>query len=41
MNKVISAYTSLGDMKADECRDWQELPAHERMIAHGKIGLKP
>jgi hypothetical protein len=31
MDKVISTYASLDDMKADEYRDWQELPVHERM----------
>jgi hypothetical protein len=33
MDKVISSYTSLDNMKADEYRDWQELPAHERKSA--------
>jgi hypothetical protein len=33
MDKAISSYTSLDHMKADEYRDWQALPAHERMSA--------
>jgi hypothetical protein len=33
MDKVISTYASLDHMKADEYRDWQELPDHERMNA--------
>ena len=29
MDKAISSYKSLDDMKSDEYRDWQKLPAHE------------
>jgi len=33
MDKVIRKYASLEDMKADEYREWQQLPAWERMKA--------
>jgi len=39
MDKAISTYTSLDDMKSDEYRDWQELPAHERMSAVAELTL--
>ena len=39
MDKAISTYTSLGDMKADEYRDWQDLPDHERMSAVAEMTL--
>jgi hypothetical protein len=39
MDKVIRKYASLGEMKADEYRDWRELPAHERMNAVAEISL--
>jgi hypothetical protein len=39
MDKVIRKYASLDAMKADEYRDWQRLPAHERMNAVADITL--
>ena len=39
MDKVIRAFTSFDAMKADEYRDWQERPAHERMDAVAEITL--
>jgi hypothetical protein len=39
MDKAISSYTSLDAMKAQEYRDWQELPAHERMSAVAELTL--
>jgi hypothetical protein len=39
MDKVIRTYSSLTAMKADELRDWQQLPAHERMRAVPDITL--
>jgi len=37
MDKVIRKYASFDALKADEYRDWQELPAHERMRAVAEI----
>jgi hypothetical protein len=39
MDKAISRYTSLDQMKSDEYRNWQELPAHERMSAVAELTL--
>jgi hypothetical protein len=39
MEKAISSYTSLDRMKADEYRERQELPAHERMSAVAELTL--
>jgi hypothetical protein len=39
MDKVIRTFTSFDAMKADEYRDWQERPAHERMDAVAEITL--
>jgi hypothetical protein len=39
MDKAISTYTTLDQMKSDEYRDWQELPAHERMSAVAELTL--
>lgn len=39
MDKVIRKYTNLDALKTDEYRDWQELPAHERMNAVVEITL--
>ena len=39
MDKTISRYASLDEMKADEYRDWQQLPVHERMNAVAEITL--
>jgi hypothetical protein len=39
MDKVIREYSSLDAMKADEYRDWQQLPVHERMRAVVELSL--
>jgi hypothetical protein len=39
MDKLIRTFTSFDAMKADEYRDWQERPAHERMDAVAEITL--
>jgi hypothetical protein len=39
MDKVIRKYESFESIKADEYRDWRELPAHERMRAVSEITL--
>jgi hypothetical protein len=39
MDKTIRTYASLDAMKADEYRDWQKRPAHERMSAVKEITL--
>jgi hypothetical protein len=39
MEKVIRKYNTLDEMKADEYRDWQEMPVHERMNAVAEISL--
>jgi hypothetical protein len=39
MDKAVRMYTSLDAMKADECRDWQRLPAHERLGAVADLSL--
>ena len=39
MDKVIRTFTSFDAMKADEYRDWQDRPAHERMDAVAEITL--
>ncbi len=39
MDKVIRKYSSLDALKDDEYRDWQQLPAHERMKAVAEITL--
>ena len=39
MDKVISTYDSLDEMESDEHRDWQKLPAHERMSAVAELTL--
>lgn len=37
MNKSIAVYSSLEDMKAAELREWQALPAHERLRAVSEL----
>ena len=37
MEKVITTYASFAAMKADELREWQALPAYERMRAVSQI----
>ena len=37
MEKVITTYASFEAMKADELREWQALPAYERMRAVSQI----
>ena len=39
MDKVIRKYTSFDLLKTEEYRDWQELPAQERMDAVAEITL--
>jgi hypothetical protein len=39
MDKVIRKYTNFDALKTDEYRDWQKLPAHERMNAVVEITL--
>jgi hypothetical protein len=39
MDKVIRTFSSFDAMKADEYRDWQERPPHERMDAVAEITL--
>ena len=39
MDKTILTFTSFGAMKAEEYRDWQKRPAHERMGAVSEITL--
>jgi hypothetical protein len=39
MDKVIHQYASINALKADEYRDWQDLPPHERMRAVAEITL--
>jgi hypothetical protein len=39
MDKVIRKYANLDALKTDEYRDWQGLPAHERMNAVAEITL--
>jgi hypothetical protein len=39
MDKGIRKFESLEDMKADEYKSWQELPAHERMSAVAELTL--
>ena len=39
MDKVTRKYANLDALKTDEYRDWQELPAHERMNAVVEITL--
>jgi hypothetical protein len=37
MNKSIAVYSSLEEMKAAELREWQALPAHERLRAVSEL----
>jgi hypothetical protein len=39
VDKSIRKYSSLDEMKADEYREWQKLPAHERMRAVAELSL--
>ena len=39
MDKTITIYTSFEDMKAAELREWQALPAHERLRAVAEMTL--
>ncbi|MGD0226867.1 MAG: hypothetical protein ABSF71_31455 [Terriglobia bacterium] len=40
MDKVIRKFTSFEALKTDEYRDWQKLPAQERMDAVAEITLE-
>ncbi|MGH9664908.1 MAG: hypothetical protein ACRD9L_10835, partial [Bryobacteraceae bacterium] len=35
----IRKYTSFDEMKADEYREWQELPGYERLNAAAELSL--
>ncbi len=37
MDKSIATYASLDEMKAAELREWQALPAHERLRAVSEL----
>jgi hypothetical protein len=39
MDKAIRKYSSPDALKATEYRDWQQLPAHERMSAVVEVPL--
>ena len=39
MDKAITIFDSLEEMKADELRQWQSLPAHERLRAASELTL--
>ena len=39
MNKTIVTYASLDEMKAAELREWQALPAYERLRAVAEMTL--
>ncbi|MGH8067698.1 MAG: hypothetical protein ACRERE_21210 [Candidatus Entotheonellia bacterium] len=39
MDKVIRTYASLDAMKADEYREWQQLPGYERLNAAAALSL--
>ncbi len=39
MNKAIVTYNSFDEMKAAELREWQALPAHERLRAVAEMTL--
>jgi hypothetical protein len=39
MDKTILTFSSFEAMKAEEYRDWQKRPAHERMSAVSEITL--
>jgi hypothetical protein len=39
MDKTVSTYASLKEMKADEYRYWQSRPAYERMSAVSELTI--
>jgi len=39
MDKTIRKYTSFDEMKADEYREWQELPDYERWNTTAELSL--
>jgi hypothetical protein len=39
MDKTIRRYTKFEEMKADEYREWQALPGHERLNAIVELSL--
>ena len=39
MDKTIRRYTSLDDMKRDEYREWQRLPAQARIHAAAELSI--
>ena len=39
MDKTITAFESLDELKTAELREWQSLPAHERLRAVSELTL--
>lgn len=39
MDKTIRRYTNLDDMKRDEYREWQRLPAVQRLVATAELSI--
>ena len=39
MDKTIRRYNNLEAMKADEYREWQKLPPHERLAAAAELSI--
>ena len=39
MDKAITIFDSFEEMKADELRQWQSLPAHDRLRAASELTL--
>ena len=39
MDKTITAFQSLDELKVAELREWQSLPAHERLRAVSELTL--
>lgn len=39
MDKTITTFSSLEEMKAAELRDWQSLPGYERLRAAAEMSL--
>jgi len=40
MNKTITTYESLDELKTAELREWQALPTHERLQAVSQLTLE-
>jgi len=39
MDKTIRRFASLDDMKRDEYREWQRLPAVDRLVATAELSI--